>query len=70
MIPVGISTSTTILVGNQIGSLALEQAKFYAKMCIVTAFIWSSLSVFVMNALKSTIIISFSSDINVNIYIL
>jgi Na+-driven multidrug efflux pump len=48
MIPVGISISTSILVGNNIGAYKLEAAKYYAKMCFLTALIWSVLSVLVV----------------------
>lgn len=66
MIPVGIGTSTNILVGNNIGSNNVEKAKFYAKMCILTAFIWSILSVATMYIFEDEIISMFSASFEVN----
>jgi MATE family multidrug resistance protein len=66
MIPVGISISTSILVGNNIGAYNLEAAKFYAKMCFITALIWSVLSVLVVVLLKDLMISMFSSEADVN----
>ena len=66
MIPVGMSASTNILVGNNIGAMNLELSKFYARMCISAAFMWSTLSIAVMYLLQSTIISVFSTDPVVN----
>lgn len=52
MIPVGISTSTYILVGNSIGSGNAKKSKFYAKMCIASGMVWAFLSVVVLIMLK------------------
>lgn len=53
MIPVGIAVSTGVLVGNNIGSQQVEAAKFYAKMCFLTAFLWSIASVISVFGLRN-----------------
>jgi MATE family multidrug resistance protein len=70
MIPVGISSSTYLLVGNNIGACDLIRGKFYSKMCLITGVIWSVLSVLAMKLLKSPLIYMFSSSEAVNVQIL
>ena len=42
MIPVGLSSSATVLVGNNIGSLDLVAAKFYGRLIVYVGLIWST----------------------------
>lgn len=62
MIPVGISISSIILVGNMIGANNIKGAIVYAKMCTLTAFIWALGSVLFINILQGQVIGIFSSD--------
>jgi MATE family multidrug resistance protein len=66
MIPVGIAIASNIMVGNNIGANEVHVAKYYAKMCNLTAFIWAVASVFFMNVLRSSFISIFSSSQGVN----
>jgi MATE family multidrug resistance protein len=66
MIPVGLSVSTNILVGNNIGANNIVKAKFYARMCITCAFFWSVMSILVQYLIKNKLIRMFSSSESVN----
>lgn len=66
MIPVGISISTGVLVGNNIGANNTKSAKYYAKMCFLTAFIWSLASLITVMLFKGYLITMFSSEEDVN----
>lgn len=70
MIPVGISSSTNILVGNNIGACHVDKSKFYAKMCILAGVLWGVLSVLITYLMQSVIISIFSSSVTVNALIL
>jgi Na+-driven multidrug efflux pump len=69
MIPVGISISSVILVGNMIGANNITGALIYAKMCTLTAFIWAIGSVIFINVLENWVVGIFSSSPSVNKYI-
>ena len=51
MIPVGLSISSTILVGNMIGANNVKGARKYAEMCTLSAHLWALASVVVINVL-------------------
>lgn len=51
MIPVGLSISSVILVGNMIGANNIQGAIIYAKMTTLTSFIWAIGSVIFINVL-------------------
>lgn len=51
MIPVGLSTSAVILVGNMIGARNISGAVIYAKMITLTGVIWAVGSVVFINVL-------------------
>ncbi|CDW84612.1 na+-driven multidrug efflux pump [Stylonychia lemnae] len=70
MIPVGLSISSVILVGNMIGANNPNGAKLYAKMCTLSAFIWALASVAFINLLQGQVIGIFSSSVSVNELIL
>lgn len=66
MIPVGLSISSTILVGNMIGANNVKGARKYAEMCTLSAHLWALASVIVINVLQSSVIGIFSSSPSVN----
>jgi Na+-driven multidrug efflux pump len=62
MIPNAVALPAVILVGNYVGAKKIESAKFYAKMCFLTALIWAIGSVFLINVLKNPIISVFNTQ--------
>ena len=40
MVPVGISMAASILVGMKVGSRNVREAKVFAKMSVLSAFLW------------------------------
>ncbi len=52
MIPVGLSVSAVILVGNMIGAKNIRGAVIYAKMISLSGVIWAVGSVLFINALQ------------------
>ena len=69
MIPVGISISTNVLVGNNIGANNVKAARYYAKMCFLTALLWSFASIITALAFKNMLMNMFSSEEDVNLEI-
>ncbi len=52
MVPVGLSMAASILVGMKIGSRNMREAKIYAKMSVLSAFMWGIFFVFLMQILN------------------
>ena len=69
MIPIGLSVSTGIIIGNLIGGMQLKCAHFYGKMCLLTGLMWAIASVIAVFAFEDLWITIFSSDPIVNDYI-
>ena len=61
MVPVGISIATTIMIGNNIGAMRTDVAKFYAKIGGGITFTWAIFIVIVLNIFTKPIISLFNS---------
>lgn len=61
MIPVGISIATTITIGNNIGAMKVDVARFFAKIGGAITFSWAILIVVVLNIFTRPIINLFNS---------
>lgn len=66
MIPVGIASSSNITVGNNIGLGKVKVARYYAKICALTALICALISVALMNLMRPSFISMFTSSEIVN----
>jgi multidrug resistance protein, MATE family len=62
MIPVGITTSSQIMVGNNIGADRVPVAKVYALMCFKTAVIWALCTISILLFFRGLIMGVFTSD--------
>jgi multidrug resistance protein, MATE family len=62
MIPVGITTSSQIMVGNNIGANRVPVAKVYALMCFKTAVIWALCTIAILLVFRPYILGVFTGD--------
>ncbi len=62
MIPVGITMSSQIMVGNNIGANKVSVAKVYALMCFKTAVIWALCTVAILVVFRTFILGVFTGD--------
>jgi MATE family multidrug resistance protein len=62
MIPVGIMSSTQIMVGNNIGANKIPVAKAYAKTGVKTACIWALSTVLLLIIIRKPFVGVFSED--------
>ena len=66
MIPIALSNSTSILVGNKIGSQQLTSAHFLAKISTYTGLMWALLSTIAVLVFEKLFITLFSTNDIVN----
>lgn len=66
MIPIGISQSAGVLVGNCIGRKDVIDGKTFAKMCSIISIIWACLGSLVMYFFMQPIVETYSTDPIVN----
>ena len=66
MIPAGLGISTAVLVGNNIGQMNIEVAKYFGKLCFSVGLCWSVASFAAIHVFKSNFIQLFSTIPNVN----
>ena len=62
MIPVGITTSSQIMVGNNVGANRVPVAKVYALMCFKTAVIWAVCTIVILLIFRPYILGVFTGD--------
>lgn len=56
MVPVGLGIPTAVIVGNNIGAMNLDVAKYFAKLCVAIGFIWGMCSVLAVLVFKNYLI--------------
>ena len=62
MIPVGIMTSSGIMVGNNIGANKVAIAKAYGLMCFKTGLLWAFCTIVLLILFKNPFTGLFSSE--------
>ena len=62
MMPVGIMTSSQIMVGNNIGANRVPVAKVYALMCFKTAAIWAFCTITILLVFRPYILGVFTGN--------
>jgi len=66
MVPVGISMAASILVGMKVGSRNVKEAKIFAKMSVLSAFIWGLFFMVLMMVIRPFLTSVFTTSKEVN----